>query len=332
MCPLSDDALLDWVLFPKEADPELVRHLRDCRSCEERSLVVLREQGLLQIAFQEPVRIPRRADRVTNPRGAFLGSRIGVAALVLLSVGVGALISWSAHAPSRRSHGSSLSRVRQAPLGPIVSDLSVMAQKIAAARDTLGGAEDEKASSTYLELLSQEEELYIDGMEHYLSEQSALSPDQEENLRGRIRNFYALNLSPEDVGEASRTFRDQVRALLNEKQYQAFEEFSRQGTDWQWKTAIALLVVDLCLELDLRFSEGERVRRTLELNYPRVDLPVLCGDRCPPDPMVDNPTLCGAVRNSLDASHLRKFETYLGHVKIARDRALKITRQHQSPK
>ena len=40
MCPLSDDALLDWALAPREADPELVRHLQDCRACRERSIRV----------------------------------------------------------------------------------------------------------------------------------------------------------------------------------------------------------------------------------------------------------------------------------------------------
>ena len=36
MCPLSDDALLEWALAPREADPEIERHLRDCRACRER--------------------------------------------------------------------------------------------------------------------------------------------------------------------------------------------------------------------------------------------------------------------------------------------------------
>jgi hypothetical protein len=54
---------------------------------------------------------------------------------------------------------------------------------------------------------------------------------------------------------------------------------------------------------------------------------VLLATHCPPDPLVDNPTLSGAVRNSLDASYRRKFDSYLGSVKLARERAAKIVRQ-----
>ena len=39
-----------------------------------------------------------------------------------------------------------------------------------------------------------------------------------------------------------REFRGKVKALLNDEQYRAFEEFSRQGMEWQWKTDIALLM------------------------------------------------------------------------------------------
>ncbi|HVR83713.1 MAG TPA: hypothetical protein VMU54_05330, partial [Planctomycetota bacterium] len=84
-------------------------------------------------------------------------------------------------------------------------------------------------------------------------------------------------------------------------------------------------------ELDLRFSEAERVRRTLESNYPRVEFPVLRMDHCAPDALVDNAALSGAVRNSLDTTYQRKFDTYLGHVRAARERAKKIIRQHRSP-
>lgn len=320
MCPLSDEALLDWALFPKEADPELLRHLRDCRSCGERSRVVLREQDLLRGAFERPAHPTAKARAPIWPR-------VGIAALLLLGVGVGAVLARVAPVPLRPSP---LSRHRHAPMAPIQSDLGVMAQKIAAARETLGNAEDQTATHAYLALLTQEEELYIDEMEHFLSERSALSPDQEESLRRMIHGFYVRISSQDKLVEASRGFRDQVRSLLNEEQYLAFEEFSRQGMEWQWKTAIALLVDDLCLELDLRFSEGERVRRALESKYPRVNLPVLCSDHCPPDPLVVDPILSGAVRNSLDAAYHRKFETYLGHVTVARDRALKITRQRRS--
>jgi len=43
MCPLSDEALLDWALAPAEADPAVDRHLGECPSCRTRSQAVLRE-------------------------------------------------------------------------------------------------------------------------------------------------------------------------------------------------------------------------------------------------------------------------------------------------
>jgi len=202
-----------------------------------------------------------------------------------------------------------------------------MAHRIAAARETLPEAADQKTSAAYLELLSQEERLYIEGMAHYVGERSALSMEQEGDLRRAVQEFYAVLWTRIEVAEASREFRGKVKALLNDEQYRAFEEFSRQGTEWQWKTDITLLMDDLSGELDLRFSEAERVRLALMTNYPHLDLPVLLASHCPPDALVDNPTLSGAVRNSLDASYRRKFDTYLGSVKLARERAAKIVRQ-----
>jgi hypothetical protein len=324
MCPLSDDALLDWALAPREADPEIERHLSACASCRERSRAVLREQESLRAAFAEPPLPIGLARSLARPAPAPLLSRLGVAALVLVTVAVGVLLARTAsHAPVHVAK----SRFRHAPLAPIQPDLDRMAQKIAATRESLAKGEDPKTTSTYLELLSQEERLYLEGMEQYLGERSALSEEQQQELRHSVQEFYAALWMRDDVREASRGFRDKVKVLLNDEQFNAFEEFSRQGMEWQWKTDIALLTDDLSGELDLRFSETEKVRRALESNYPHPDLPLLRADHCPPDPLVDNSTLSGAVRNSLDASYRRKFDAYLGSVRAARDRAAKIVRQ-----
>src|SRR5207248_8408933 len=106
--------------------------------------------------------------------------------------------------------------------------------RIAAARGTLPEAEDLKVSTAYLELLSQEERLYIEGMEHYVSERSPLSAEQESDLRRAVQEFYAVLWTRVDVAEASRGFRGRVKSLLNEEQHLAFEEFSQQGMEWQW--------------------------------------------------------------------------------------------------
>jgi hypothetical protein len=324
MCPLSDDALLDWALGPRGAAPEIERHLGDCASCRERSEAVAAEQETLRAAFAEPPLPIGLARGLAAPPAPALWPRLGIAALVLVTVAVGVLLARTA------SHPSLPRRYPHAPLASIQSDLGEMAHRIAAARETLPEAEDQKASSAYLQLLAEEQRLYIEGMAHYVGEVSALSEEQEGELRRAVQEFYAVLWTRVEVAEGSRGFRNKVKALLNLEQYGAFEEFSRQGMEWQWKTDIALLMDDLSGELDLRFSEAERVRRALLSNYPHADLPVLLVDHCPPDPLVDNPTLSGAVRNSLDASYRRKFDSYLGSVKLARDRAAKIVRQNRA--
>jgi hypothetical protein len=115
-----------------------------------------------------------------------------------------------------------------------------------------------------------------------------------------------------------------MRGILDEKQYVAFEEFSRKGMEWEWKNDVSLLTDNLSEELDLRFSEAERVRQVLESNYPKANILVPCLHECPPDPLVDNPKVKGAVRNSLDATHHVAFESYLGKVRAARERARRI--------
>lgn len=323
MCPLSDDALLDWALAGKDADPAVDAHLRDCAPCRTRSTAVLDEQALLRDAFAEPpspVGLTKRVLPASAPRSR---TPALVAALVLIGI-IAALIGTAAH-PSR-----SVSKVRHAPLAPIQSDLGVMAHKIAAARGTLPEAEDARTTAAYLELLLREENLYIEGMAHYLSERAPLSPEQEQDLRRTIQSFNARLWGRGDAAAATGEFRDKVRMLLDEDQHLAFEEFSRQGMEWQWKTDLSLLMDDLCGELDLRFSEAEKVRRALESNYPHSESPVLRVDRLATDALVENAELSGAVRNSLDSAYQRKFDSYLRNARAASDRAQKITRKMRS--
>src|SRR5215510_7426401 len=102
MCPLSDEALLDWALAPAEADPEVERHLRECPSCRDRSRAVLREQDHLRIAFTEPAPLPRLELRLGLHRPAPAWSRVGVAALILVTIAVGILLTGTADRASHR--------------------------------------------------------------------------------------------------------------------------------------------------------------------------------------------------------------------------------------
>ncbi len=326
MCPLSDDALLDWALSPVEADPEVVRHLKACAPCRERSQAVLREQDLLRGAFAMPVPPAALVRGLVPVPPVPFWRRAAVAALLLAAVTVAVLLARTAGL----SPHSRTARHRHAPTAPFQSDLGAMAQKLAAARETLPEAEDQKASIAYLELLAQEEGLYFEGMERYVDERSPLAPDQLQDLRRAVREFYSRLGVQENVSDASRSLRERVQMVLNEEQVLAFEEYSRQGLEWQRRTDIDLLMGDLSGELDLRFSEAERVRRALESNYPRADLPILRLDLCPPDPLVDNPVLSGAVRNSLDAAYVRKYDIYLGNARQARDRAMRIVLRHRA--
>jgi len=321
MCPLSDDALLEWALAPADADPEIGRHLRECAACRERSRAVEREQDLLRSAFTEPLPSLRLEQRIAPRPAGPVWSRVGIAALLLVTIAVGVLLTRSAN------HSAARTRYLHGALAPIQSDLGNVAHKIAAARETLPEAADQRVASAYLELLSREEGLVLEGMEHYVSESSPLSGDQEQELRNAVRKFYTVLWLRENLGDASRGLREQVRSFLNPEQILAFEEFSRQGVEWQRRTDISILMEDLAEELDLRFSEAEKLRVALESNYPRAELALPPIDRCAPDPLVDNPSLSGAVRNSLDAIYRGKFDNYLGQVKTARERALKIVRQ-----
>lgn len=324
MCPLSDDALLEWALAPAEADPEIGRHLRECASCRDRSRAVEKEQDLLRSAFAEPQPSLRLEQRIAPRAGSPVWSRVGIAALLLITIAVGVLLTRTADHATPRYRSS---RYLHGALAPIQSDLGTVAQKIAAARETLPEAADQRIVTAYLELLSREEGLVLEGMEHYLSESSPLSGDQEQELRRAVREFYTVLWLRENLGDASRGLREKVRTFLNPDQILAFEQFSREGLEWQRRTDISILMEDLAEEFDLRFSEAEKVRAALEINYPRAELLLPRVDRCPPDPLVDNPALSGAVRNSLDARYRGKYDTYLGQVKTARERALKIVRQ-----
>jgi len=325
-CPLSDDVLLDWALLRGEADPVVDGHLRECTPCRERSRAVSEEQALLRDAFAEPPSPHGLTQRVIPARASRPWSRLSVAALVLVTLGMSVLFLQTArHLPRTAA------RFRHAPLATIQSDLGVVAQKIAAARGTLPEAEDAETSAAYLALLATEENLYIEGMAHYLSERSALSDAQELDLRRAIQSFNARLWNREEPSAVSQEFREKVRGLLDAEQLLAFEEFSRQGMEWQWKSDLALLMDDLGAQLDLRFSEAERVRRALESNYPHLEFPGLRVDRCPSDALVDSAALSGAVRTSLEPTYQRKFDSYLGHVRAARERAQKITRKQRSP-
>ncbi len=328
MCPISDDALLDWALARGSGDPEIAAHLAACAPCRERSRSVLREQELLRGLYAQPLPPAALVREFVRAEPRSPGRRLAIAAMVLCSLALGFLVLKSAGQPPRPT----ASRFRHAPFAPIQSDLGAVAQRIAAARGTLPEPEDPRASAAYLQLLAQEEGLYIEGMAHYLSERSPLTEDQELQLRRIIQDFYARSGAKADPDAVSRDFRDRVRGLLGEPQYLAFEEFSRQGMEWQWKTDIAMLMDDLCGRLDLRFSEAERLRRALETNYPRAESPLLRADRCPTDPLVESAALSGAVRSSLDSTYQRKFDTYLGHAKAARERAQKIIRRPRTPK
>ena len=321
MCPLSDDALLEWALAPADADPEIGRHVRECAACRERSRAVEREQDLLRSAFTEPLPSLRLEQRIAPRSTAPVWSRVGVAALLLVTIAVGVLLTRTAN------HSAARTRYLHGALAPIQSDLGNVAHRIAAGRETLPEAADQRVASAYLELLSREEGLVLEGMEHYVSESSPLSGNQEQELRNAVREFYTVLWVRENLGDASRGLREKVRSFLNPEQILAFEEFSRQGVEWQRRTDISILMEDLAEELDLRFSEAEKLRAALESNYPRAELALPRIDRCAPDPLVDNPSLSGAVRNSLDAIYRGKFDNYLGQVKTARERALKIVRQ-----
>jgi len=141
MCPLSDDALLDWALARGDADPAVDAHLLDCPPCRERSRAVLREQELLRGAFAEPASPTGLTRRVLPAAGSRPSlARLALAAAVLVGIaGLLAIVGTARHASEAVARGG---RYRNAALAPIQSDLGAVAQKIAAARGTLPDPEE----------------------------------------------------------------------------------------------------------------------------------------------------------------------------------------------
>ncbi|MBV8879685.1 MAG: hypothetical protein JO332_06975, partial [Planctomycetaceae bacterium] len=101
MTCLSDDALLDWALLGREADPAVDAHLTGCPACRERSRAVLAEQSLLRDAFAEPASPVGLTTRVLPAREPRTWARVGIAALLLLGLGGVALLLQTAHHPAR---------------------------------------------------------------------------------------------------------------------------------------------------------------------------------------------------------------------------------------
>src|SRR6185295_9407345 len=121
MCPLSDDALLDWALARGSADPAIDAHLAACAACRERSRSVQREQDLLRGLYAQPAPPDRLVREFVRPEPRAPG-RLAAAAMILVSVSVGFLILKSAAHPAKPV----ASRYRHAPLAPIQSDLGAI--------------------------------------------------------------------------------------------------------------------------------------------------------------------------------------------------------------
>jgi len=88
MCPLSDDALLDWALARGSADPAIDAHLAGCAPCRDRSRSVQREQDLLRGVYAQPAPPDRLTREFVRPEPRAPGRRLAAAAMILVSVSV----------------------------------------------------------------------------------------------------------------------------------------------------------------------------------------------------------------------------------------------------
>ena len=217
MCPLSDDALLDWALAPGEADPEIERHLRECPSCRERSAAVLREQDLLRSALVEP-QPSLRLERSLRPQTP-VWPRVGIAALLLMAITVGVPL----RARRTMAPPASLS-ARRARADPVRS--RHRGPEDAAARETPPEREDQRSLGLSRAALPGGG-LVLEG---WKLPQRPLAAFRRAGAGASPLGARVLHgpLAPREPRSASHGLREQVRMFLNPEQVLAFE-FSRKG-------------------------------------------------------------------------------------------------------
>jgi hypothetical protein len=317
----SNDDLLELVLGGGEGNRAVDEHVRECLECSLRLGEVRQEQDLLKGAFHlAPASDTLRRKVMRRP----ILRRLTAAAAIFLIVAAGAVVLRSATLSPHRGEG------KRSPvaLERMHRKLYAVVQRLEDTRESLVKPVDEQKSQAFVQLLSEEENLYADSLEEVLDQVSPVSPGQSAQLRTAIHEFSGLAWQHENAARLAAEFRSRLRTLLNDPQYHAFEEYSVAEREWDRESDIDRFTTDLARHFDLRYSESQRVRETLEAQYLSEDLPMVCLALYVTDRLLENPPLTVAVRNALDPEHRGSLDLFVQGLRQTRDEADRIARRY----
>lgn len=314
----TNDELLELVLGGEEGSAAVDGHVKTCVECSVRFAEVRQEQELLKSAFRM---VPARDTLRRKVSGPAASRRAAVAAAILIFAIGGAVafrLGMASAASGRRQTPVALERKHR--------ELYAVVQKIEDTREGLLRPVDGQKSQQYVDLLTKEEELYADSLEGALDPVSPLTREQSAALRSAVREYSARAWLRAEALQLAASFRHRVRDLLNDAQFQAFEEYAAAEKEWDRESDIDRFAADLAQQFDLRFSETQRVRETLQAHYPSEDLPLFCLALNVGDMLLDRPPLTLALRNALEPEHRGPLDVFLLGIKQSRDEADRIVR------
>jgi hypothetical protein len=309
----SDEELLDVVL---SGDAEVAAHVAACAECAARHAAVVREQAMFREAFAE-IDAPARLRDALRPRASRWPWAVAAAAALLL--GTTTLLfalqarAWKAEASRAAADAAALRNSLRAAEDrrpdPEESrwKMKNVAHKVDQQRDAFFSGDPKAIESMTVELEGLGS-AYADCLEWRLGE---LTPDQKRRINEAMDRFTGAVFTGGNAKSLSRELLDAMRDILPPAQFTAFTEGAREEAAWAREDAISMLIDELVASLDLRHSEGERLRELLEESYPQPDLfaPFLMAS--PSDPLLDDARLARSVRDALDASCRPAFDTLL---------------------
>ncbi len=314
----GDEELLDLALGDPDAQVE--RHVGECAECRGRFDAVKREGGLIARALGD-ADVPQRLRERIRPRRALSGAWLPRAAAALLL----ASTIWFAFSARRwRDEAGRLSAVKPAPAvemrkpepGESRWKLRDAAQHVAGAR--MGGASQEEAMGQFKGIVIEQTTDFVE-----------LSDDQRVRFEELITKTLERLMQGEDRAKLVAEYRQTLRSLLTPDQFSAMEAQAAAEAEWFRSDSIEMVIDELAAALDLRHSEGEALRGTLEKHYPEPDPLASFTMGMPSDPLLDDAVLASAVREALKPAYRAKYDDHLKELARQREEMKKMMGQEK---
>jgi hypothetical protein len=306
----SDEDLLELALAGDDAD---VRgHVTQCAECRARFDAVEREQALIASAFSD-VALPDRLRDALTPRPARWPWAVVAAAALLL----GTTTFFAARADHWHREAARLgldaAALRPAPEAKR-AEPEESRWKLRNVAHQVSEKRSEGQVPEFARDLGDMRAIVIDSLGSFVE----LTDDQRhrmDELMGRLTNRM---LSSENAATLALEYHDALKEILTAEQFAEIEKWSAAEGDWARTDAIEMVIDELAAALDLRHSEGERLREALDASYPATGTyaPFLMAN--PSDPLLDNPRLAQAVRGEISAAYHTKFDAYLKNLAAQR--------------